>query len=76
MQGVRLRGLRINITEEKAKLSFCEGEFLILNDEGAANMPKIMTHISNRVVFTSLKIGGDIHFNNFGILYTHSYYSF
>ena len=66
MQGIRLRGLRINVTEEQAKLSFCEAEFLILNDEGAINIGKVLHYFSKRVVFTSFKIAGDVHLNNFG----------
>jgi hypothetical protein len=47
-----LRGLRINITEEQAKLSFCEAEFFILNDEGAANIAKVLNKFDKRAVYT------------------------
>lgn len=53
------------MTEESVGLSFCEAEFLILSDEGAINIGKVLGNFDSKVVFTSFKIGGDIHFNNF-----------
>ena len=38
MTGIRLRGLKVNLTDMSSKISFCDLEFLILNDAGTVNI--------------------------------------
>lgn len=68
MTGIRVRGLKVNLTDISSNMSFCDLEFLILNDAGAINMQNILVNFSKVISITSFRVYGDIHLNNYGIL--------
>jgi D-mannonate dehydratase len=74
LAGVRIRGLKVNVTDPSQKLAFCDAEYLLLNDEGASNLVKIIEHFASRINYSSLRVFGDVHLNNFGIYFINHFY--